>query len=57
MGKDKRDHADIVQDALNKLARATRRGTGCRLTADEIHALSVTSFGQTWSEPDPRKAT
>lgn len=50
-----REHADIIEDALNKLRRAAKRGTGCRLTAEEIHHLNVTAFGETWSQPDPRK--
>lgn len=46
------DALDVVQDVLNKMARAHKRGTGCRLTADEIHALSVTMIGQWWGQPD-----
>lgn len=49
------DGCDGAQDALNKMARAHRRGTGCHLTADEIHSLSVTLIGQWWEQPDPRK--
>jgi hypothetical protein len=48
------DVFDTMQDVLNKMARAHKRGTGCRLTADDIHALSVTMIGQWWSQPDPR---
>ena len=48
------DALNVSQDVLNKMARAHKRGTGCRLTADEIHALSVTIIGQWWGQPDPR---
>jgi hypothetical protein len=48
------DALDVAQDVLNKMARAHKRGSGCRLTADEIHALSVTMIGQWWGQPDPR---
>jgi hypothetical protein len=51
------DALDVVQDVLNKMARAHKRGTGCRLTADEIHALSVTMIGQWWGQPDERAAS
>jgi len=42
------------QDALNRMYRAYQRGTGCHLTAEMIHALSTTLFGQMWAEADPR---
>ena len=45
-----------AHDALNKLHRAHQRGTGVRLTAGDIAALSVTSIGELWAEPDPRGA-
>lgn len=48
---------DDAQDALNRMARAYQRGTGCRLTADMIHALSLTVVGEIWSGTDPRKET
>jgi hypothetical protein len=48
---------DQIQDILNKLARAHQRGTGCRLTAHEMHILSVTMIGQWWGQPDERKQT
>ena len=48
---------DQIQDILNKLARAHKRGTGCRLTAHEMHILSVTMIGQWWGQPDERAAT
>lgn len=58
--KEARDYSDfdalnVSQDVLNKMARAHKRGTGCRLTADEIHALSVTIIGQWWGQPDERE--
>lgn len=57
--KDSRDFLDgcddLAQDALNKMARAQRRGTGCHLTANEIKSLYLTTIGELWSQPDPRK--
>jgi hypothetical protein len=44
-----------AQDALNRMRRAHNRGTGCRLTADMIHALSCSMIGQMWEETDPRE--
>lgn len=52
MSEDPRDGA---QDALNRMARAEKRGTGCYLTADMIRSLGITIFGETWNQPDPRK--
>lgn len=46
---------DDAQDALNRMARAYQRGTGCHLTADMIQALSLTVVGEMWSGVDPRK--
>lgn len=45
---------DGAQDALNRMARASKRGTGCRISADEIRSLSLTSIGQMWHQDDPR---
>jgi hypothetical protein len=47
---------DGAQDAISKLCRAEKRGTGCRLTAQEVQSLALTSIGQMWNEPDPRKS-
>ena len=44
----------LAHDALNRMARASRRGTGCHLTADMIAALERTFLGEVWSEEDPR---
>jgi hypothetical protein len=44
-----------AQEALNRMARADQRGTGCHLTADMIQSLSLTTIGAIWSEEDPRK--
>lgn len=52
-----RERDDIIQDALNRLYRAARKGTGCRLSAEEIHYLNTTTFGDAWNQPDPRKET
>lgn len=46
---------DGAQDALNKMARAQRRGTGCHLTADQIQSLYLTTIGELWAQDDPRK--
>lgn len=46
---------DGAQDALTKMARAHKRGTGCHITADEIRSLSITRIGEMWAQPDPRK--
>lgn len=46
---------DGAQDALTKMQRAHKRGTGCHLTAEQIQSLSLTIIGQMWSEDDPRK--
>lgn len=43
-----------AQDALNKLRRAEKRGTGCHLSADEVFALGLTRFGELWADTDPR---
>lgn len=45
---------DAVHDALNRMRRAHRRGTGCHLTAEMLHAMSVSFIGEIWEEPDPR---
>lgn len=44
----------LAQDALNRMARAERRGTGCHLTAEMIEALNVTFLAEIWSDADPR---
>lgn len=45
---------DPAHDALNKMRRAAERGTGCRLTAEEIASLRITKVGALWSQDDPR---
>lgn len=45
---------DSAHDALNRMRRAHERGTGCHLTADMIASLSLTGFGEIWSQEDPR---
>jgi hypothetical protein len=47
---------DGAQDALTKMQRAYKRGTGCHLTADQIRSLSLTSIGELWDDQDPRKS-
>ncbi len=44
-----------AHDALNRMRRASERGTGCHLTAEMIEALDRTIVGQMWQEPDPRE--
>lgn len=46
-----------AHDALDRMRKASVRGTGCRLTAEMIESLSRTSIGQMWGEPDPRNET
>lgn len=51
------DHSELrdAHAALDRMARAHKRGTGCHLTADMIHALGVTMIGQMWGEENPLK--
>lgn len=48
---------DAAQDALNRMARAANRGTGCYLTFEMIQSLSLTIIGEMWSQDDPRTKT
>lgn len=43
-----------AHEALERLRRASDRGTGCHLTADMIASLELTIVGQMWREHDPR---
>jgi hypothetical protein len=45
---------NAAQDALNRMRRASERGTGCHLTADMIAALTCSIVGQMWGEDDSR---
>lgn len=45
---------DDAHDALNRMSRAAKRGTGCHLTADMIAALALTAVGSLWDDADPR---
>lgn len=45
---------DGAQDALTRMNRAFKRGTGCHLTADQIKSLSLTHIGSMWAQDDPR---
>ena len=49
------DELSPAHDALDRMRRASERGTGCRLTAEMIASLAVTTIGQMWSEEDPRQ--
>ncbi len=42
--------AEVAKRALSKMRRAHERGTGCRISEDEIRCLSTTIVGQLWSE-------
>lgn len=50
------DGLDGSHDALNRMRRAHARGTGCYLTAEMIHSLSVTTIAEMWAAEDPRAA-
>ncbi len=43
-----------AHDALNRMRRASSRGTGCHLTREMLESLCVTAIGQMWMEDDPR---
>lgn len=45
--------ADNFQDAINRLNRSYKRGTGCHLTAEMVFALGLKD-GAEWDCPDPR---
>ena len=44
---------DEAQAALNRMRRASLRGTGCHLTAEMIACLDLTAIGQLWHEDQP----
>jgi hypothetical protein len=46
---------DLCQDALNRMRKAAEKGTGVRLSADDIQAFRVTIIGEMWNAPDPRQ--
>lgn len=54
MADDFHEELGAAHDALNRMRRANKRGSGCRLTAEMIAALSCTSLGSMWAEDDPR---
>ncbi len=41
----------IANDALDRLNRAMKRGTGCYLTPAMVEALRVTAIGEMASQP------
>lgn len=55
MAQETTDPLDGVHEALNRMGRAARRGTGCYLTAEMIAALRVSSLGQAMDEAAPQK--
>lgn len=48
------DALGAAQDALNRMKRAEKRGTGCRLTKEMIVSLSFMKIGELWTQDDPR---
>jgi hypothetical protein len=48
---------DAAQDALNRMRRAHRRGTGCLLTAEMVASLAISMIGEIWAQDDPRAST
>ena len=46
---------DGAQDALNRMKRAQKRGTGCHLTAGMIRSLYLSFIGEMWGDDDPRE--
>lgn len=46
---------DGAQEALNRLGRAMKRGTGCYLTREMVAALDLTFIGELCVSPDPRR--
>ena len=51
-----RSFEDTAHEALNRMKRASERGTGCHLTADMIRALGITALAELWGDDDPRDA-
>jgi hypothetical protein len=43
-----------LEDALNRLKRASERGTGCHLTKEMIEGIALTFLAEVWHEEDPR---
>jgi hypothetical protein len=50
---------DKAQDAFDRMYRASKRGTGCHLTAEMIAELGLTFLGEIWSteRPEPDAET
>jgi hypothetical protein len=48
------DMFGVAQKALDKMCRAAKRGTGCRLTPREIAVLDKTVVGDLWNQPAPK---
>lgn len=44
-----------AHDVLNRMKKAHDKGRGIRISAEELHWLSVTSIGSMWEDEDPRK--
>lgn len=48
---------ECAHDALDRMERARKRGTGCCLTAEMIAALALTFLGETMGQPRPTNPT
>lgn len=46
-----------AEDALDRMARAERRGTGCYLTPAMIAGLSLTQIGAYWHQDRSKSRT
>lgn len=53
MGERNKDVFAPAHAALERMRRASERGTGCHLTAEMIRALSLSLIAQMWSEATP----
>ena len=46
-----------TQNVLNRMKKAFKEGRGIRISCDELKEMSLTFFGELWSQPDPRHLT
>lgn len=47
---DEQEMRALMDATLIRLEKARRNGTGCNLTADMVHALSITHLGEPMAE-------
>lgn len=45
---EEKSNLQICNEALDRMKRASDRGTGCHLTAEMIEALSTSVIGSIW---------